>query len=121
MLLINQLSKETGVRIPTIRFYEKLGLFKGKKKAENSTNNYTYYDDEVMEKLELIRDAKSVGFTLAEIKEVIDAWYSKRITKSRKIEILNKKITQIDEKIAELKAIKKQINFFKLEIEDDKC
>jgi len=121
MKLINQLSKETGVPVATVRFYEKSGLFKGKKNTETRTNNYTYYDDEVVEKLELIRDAKSVGFTLAEIKEVIDAWYSKRISKDKKIDILQRKLVQIDEKIKELKAVKKQIEAFKKEVEKNDC
>lgn len=69
MKLISQLSKETAIPIATIRFYEKCGLFKGKKIAETKSNNYAYYDEEVVDKLELIKDAKSVGFTLSEIKE----------------------------------------------------
>ena len=97
MKLINQLSKETGIPIATIRFYEKSGLFSGKKKIDVKSNNYTYYDDEVVDKLDLIRDAKSAGFTLSEIKELIGAWYSKRITKGKKISILENKLSQIEE------------------------
>ncbi len=121
MKLIHQLSKETGMPIATIRFYEKSGLFSGKKKDDVKSNNYTFYDDEVVDKLDLIRDAKSVGFTLAEIKELIDAWYSKRITKSIKLEILDRKLAQIEEKIKELKAVKKQIAFLKCEVEKYDC
>jgi MerR family transcriptional regulator, copper efflux regulator len=121
MKLIHQLAKETGLPIATIRFYEKSGLFKGIKKTEVKSNNYTYYDDEVVEKLELIRDAKSVGFTLGEIRDLIDAWYSKRITKAEKLAILDKKLLQIDSKIKELKAVKKQIDFLKSEVEQFDC
>jgi MerR family transcriptional regulator, copper efflux regulator len=119
--LINQLSKETGIPIATIRFYEKSGLFAGKKKADVKTNNYTFYDDEVVEKLDLIRDAKSVGFTLSEIKELIDAWYGKRITKEKKLEILDDKLLQIEEKINDLKLVKQQIAFLKSEVEKFDC
>ncbi|MBI3139369.1 MAG: MerR family transcriptional regulator [Sphingobacteriales bacterium] len=118
MKLINQLSKETGIPIATIRFYEKTGLFAGKKKADVKSNNYTYYDDEVVGKLDLIRDAKSIGFTLSEIKELIDAWYSKQISKEKKLAILDSKLSQIEEKIKELKSVKKQIAFFKSEVEN---
>lgn len=121
MKLINQLSKETGIPIATIRFYEKYGLFAGKKKTEVKSNNYTYYDDEVVDKLDLIRDAKSVGFTLSEIKELIDAWYSKQITKEEKLAILDNKLSQIEEKINELKAVKQQIAFLKSEVEKFDC
>ena len=121
MKLINQLSKETGIPIATIRFYEKSGLFNGKKKSEVKSNNYTYYDDEVIDKLELIRDAKSIGFTLSEIKELIAAWYSKRISKEKKLSILDNKLSQIDKKIKELKSVKKQIAFLKSEVEKYDC
>ena len=63
--------------------------------------------------------AKAVGFTLAEIKEVVDAWYKKQISTSAKIEVLNKKLLQIEDKMKELKAIKKQIAICKLNIENE--
>jgi len=118
MKLIHQLSKETGIPIGTIRFYEKTGLFTGKAKKEVTTNNYVYYDDEVIEKLRFIQMAKAVGFTLSEIKEVIDAWYQKQISKSAQIEVLDRKLLQIDEKMKELKAMKKQIALCKYNIEN---
>lgn len=117
MKLIHQLSKETGIPIGTIRFYEKSGLFKGMTKKEVTTNNYVYYGVEVVEKLRFIQMAKAVGFTLSEIKEVVDAWYKKEISKKAKIEVLDRKLVQIEEKMKELKAVKKQIELCKLNIE----
>jgi MerR family transcriptional regulator, copper efflux regulator len=121
MKLIHQLSKETGIPIATIRFYEKSGLFSGKKKSEITSNNYTFYDEEVIEKLELIKDAKSVGFTLAEIKEVIEAWYGKQISKEEKIAILDHKLLAIDNKIKHLESVKQQIAFLKAEVNKNDC
>lgn len=109
MKLINQLSKETGTPIPTIRYYESYGLFSGKKDSSVKTNNYTYYDNDVLEKLELIKEAKAIGFTLAEIKVLIDAWHSKRLSPEKKIEVLMKKIGEIDEKISHMKQMKKML------------
>ncbi len=121
MLLINELSKKINISIHTIRFYEKLNLFQGKKDNTKKSNNYTYYDDEVVEKLELISAAKSVGFTLSEIKELIDIWYSKQISKEEKIRILMQKSEAIDEKIKQLKQVKKQIVAFIKEVEEFDC
>lgn len=118
MKLINQLSKVTGIPIGTIRFYEKSGLFSGEKKQGVTTNNYVYYGNDVVEKLRFIQMAKAVGFTLAEIKEVVDAWYKKQISQKAKLEVLDKKLLQIDEKIKELKAVKKQIAICKFNIEN---
>ncbi|MGO3307752.1 MAG: MerR family transcriptional regulator, partial [Sphingobacterium sp.] len=95
MKLISQLSKETGVPIGTIRFYEKTGLFSGETKKEITTNKYVYYGDDVVEKLRFIQMAKAVGFTLSEIKEVIDVWYKKEFSKKAKIEVLNRKLSEI--------------------------
>ncbi len=121
MKLVHQLSKQTGIPIATIRFYEKSGLIKGFKNENVTSNNYTYYGEEVLEKLELINDAKSVGFTLAEIREIIDAWYSRQITKEEKLAILDKKLDQIETKIKELIDVKSRISDLKLEVEEYDC
>ena len=121
MKLIGQLSKEVEVPIGTIRFYEKMGLFKGVTKPENKTNNYVYYSDEIAEKIEFIKEAKSVGFTLTEIKEVIDIWYENKLSVKQKVAILDRKLNQIDDKIKELKSVKKQLAVIKQEVIDLKC
>lgn len=119
MKLISQLSKQTEIPIATIRFYEKRGLISSHIKDNVKTNNYSYYGEDVVEKLQFIQMAKAVGFTLVEIKEVIDVWYEKELTKKAKTEVLNKKLLQIDEKMNELKAMKKQIALCKYNIEND--
>ncbi|WP_025762475.1 MerR family DNA-binding protein [Dyadobacter tibetensis] len=119
MKLIHQLSKETGIPIGTIRFYEKSGLFRGETKKEVTTNKYVYYGNDVVEKLRFIQMAKAVGFTLAEIKEVVDAWYKKQLSQNAKIEVLDRKLVQIEEKIKDLKAVKKQIELCKFNIENE--
>lgn len=105
MLLINQLSKKTNVPVHTIRYYERFGLFEGKKDAAVKSNNYAWYDDNVVEKLELIKEAKEVGFTLSEIKELLDAWHSNQLSVERKKEVLLNKINEIDGKIQQLKEV----------------
>lgn len=121
MLLIHEISRKTNIPIHTIRYYEKYGLFKGKKNASVKSNNYTYYDDDIVEKLELINEAKVIGFTLAEIKELLDAWQSKRLSKEKKIEVLKSKITEVDIKIQQLKDMKKLILQGIKEVEQNDC
>lgn len=120
-MLINELSKKTGVTAHTIRYYEKYGLIKGKRKADVKSNNYFHYDDETVEKLEIIRDAKAIGFTLSEIGKLIEAWYNNKFTIAKKISILDEKLLSIDEKIKQLKGMKNLIAEFKREIEKDDC
>ena len=116
MKLISQISKESDTPIGTIRFYEKMGLFSGVKQTGKTTNNYVYYTDEVIGKLNFIKDAKETGFTLAEIKEVIDAWYGDKMTNEEKIAVFDKKLLQVDDKIKELKNVKKQIAICKKDV-----
>lgn len=120
-MLINELSKLTGLTAHTIRFYEKSGLIKGKRKEDVKTNNYFHYDEETVEKLHLIRDAKSIGFTLNEIHQLIDAWYNNKFSIEQKLAILDEKIISIDEKISQLNAMKKLVAEFKKSVTDESC
>ena len=118
MKLISQISKETGIPIGTIRFYEKTSLIFGIKPKIGGTNNYVYYNQEVVDRLFFIKKAKLVGFTLSEIKEIIDSWYGNELDKSEKISVLEKKLQQIDIKISEFENVKKQIIIYKIKIQN---
>lgn len=120
-MLINELSRESGVSIHTIRFYEKSGLLKGKQKPGVTSNKYAHYDQESLERLELIRDAKSAGFTIAEMGKLIDAWYSSKIKKAQKLLVLDEKLDAIDNRIRELKEVRKRILAFRKSVEDEAC
>ena len=120
-MLIHELSKRTGITAHTIRFYEKSGLIKGKRDENVTSNNYFHYDDETVEKLELIRDAKSVGFTISEIGQLMDVWYSNQLTIEDKVAVLDEKLISIDEKIKHLKEVKKMISQFKIDVIEDNC
>lgn len=108
-MLINELSKRTGVSIHTLRYYENYGLFKGVCNEKVKTNNYKQYDESLVEKIELIKEAKEIGFTLSEIRSLLDSWYSKRLSIERKVEVLNIKINEIDSKIGQLKQVRKYL------------
>jgi MerR family transcriptional regulator, copper efflux regulator len=120
-MLIHELSKTTGLTAHTIRFYEKSGLIKGKRDETIKSNNYFHYDEETVEKLELIRDAKSIGFTLSEIGQLIDAWYNKEFKIADKIAILDEKLLSIDEKIKQLEEMKQLIAAFKADVMEFDC
>jgi MerR family copper efflux transcriptional regulator len=120
-MLINELSKKTGISTHTIRFYEKSGLIEGKRDESIKSNNYFHYDDTTVEKLEFISDAKSVGFTIKEIGQIIDAWYNKKYTKKQKLEILDDKLIALNQKMKEIKEMKKHVLQFKDDIVNNKC
>lgn len=120
-MLIGELSKASGTSVHTIRFYEKTGLLKGKRNAKSTSNNYLHYDDEVVERLELINEAKAVGFTLSEIKKLIDAWYGNRFTLEQKMAILNEKLSDIDDRIQQLKDMRKLLKDYQKSVANKEC
>jgi MerR family transcriptional regulator, copper efflux regulator len=120
-MLINELSKRTSVSIPTLRYYENYGLFRGVSDERIKTNNYKDYDESVLEKMELIKGAKEAGFTLSEIKRLLDSWYNKRLSPDKKVEVVNNKINEIDSKIRQLKKVRKLLSDCIVDIEKGEC
>jgi MerR family copper efflux transcriptional regulator len=120
-MLINELAKRTGITAHTIRFYEKSGLIQGKRDEKVRSNNYFHYDEETVEKLELIKDAKSIGFTISEISNLMDAWYSNKMNKAEKLNVLKDKMQAINEKINQLIEMKQLIGEFMNTVENENC
>ena len=69
MLTIGDLSKATGVKVPTIRYYEQMGLLSH---AERSEGNQRRYSNAERERLTLIRHARDLGLTIDAIRELIE-------------------------------------------------
>lgn len=106
---INELSKKTGMSIHTIRYYENLGLIEGKADENVKTNNYKDYDAVVVERLEIIQEAKEVGFTLKEIRLMLESWFGSDSPVEEQLQLFNSKIQEVDDKIRQLKQIKKRL------------
>lgn len=62
--LIGELAKKSQVSVDSIRFYEKRGVLKAPKRADN---NYRYYDDQALDQLIFIRHCRELGMSLKEI------------------------------------------------------
>ncbi len=104
-MLINELSKKSGLPVDTLRFYEKKGLIEAEM-VNRQANNYRTYSERSLERLVLIQQAKRLGFTLAEIREWIEGFESDRLTSKEKQVILNRKLQEVDNRIADLKEIR---------------
>jgi MerR family transcriptional regulator, copper efflux regulator len=103
-MLIGELAEKVGLSRDTIRFYEKVGLVTPVQRKVG--NGYKEYDDATIERLVLITQAKALGFTLCEIKQGIDAWQDDKLSQDEKIQIMQGKIEQVNEKIQQLYQIK---------------
>lgn len=98
---IGELSKQTGVSKDTIRFYEKIGLIAASSK-QTGARIYKEYGVETAEHLLFIKQAQGLGFTLKEIKKVIDDWGHNEIPRSELIRLAECKLKQIDQKLHQL-------------------
>jgi DNA-binding transcriptional MerR regulator len=105
-MLINELSKRTGLSIHTIRYYENLGMIKGLTDEKVVSNNYKHYDANTIERLEIIIEAREVGFTLAEIKKILTSWFETTDSKPETLELFQAKIKEIDDKMKYFKQTK---------------
>lgn len=120
-MLISELAKQTGVTIHTLRYYENLGLFRGEADETVKTNNYKQYDESLIEKIQLIKEAKEIGFTLSEIKGLLEDWFNNQLSEEKKIQALEIKIIEIDSKIKQFKRVKKMLIEGIQDVKDGKC
>ena len=69
MFSIGQLSKRTGVKIPTIRYYEQMGLIDEPERSDGNQRRYNY---EGLNRLSFIRHSRDLGFTIEVIRGLLD-------------------------------------------------
>jgi MerR family copper efflux transcriptional regulator len=68
-LRIGDLARELGMGVETIRFYEQRGLVEP---TSRRPSGYRVYDARAIERLRFVQRAKALGFTLEEIRELLD-------------------------------------------------
>ncbi len=68
MLTIGKLAEATGTKVPTIRYYEQIGLLP---QAERSSGNQRLYGRAMQDRLAFIRHARDLGFPLEAIRELL--------------------------------------------------
>ncbi|MGH6813676.1 MAG: MerR family transcriptional regulator [Methylocella sp.] len=67
-LTIAKLAGASGVKLETVRYYERIALMP---KPSRTASNYRSYGPEHVEQLSFIRRAREVGFSIGEIKELL--------------------------------------------------
>ena len=68
MYSIGQISDRSGVKIPTIRYYENVGLIKN---AGRTAGNQRRYDDAALDKLIFIKHCRDMGFAPSMIRDLL--------------------------------------------------
>jgi len=95
-LSIGKLAAAGGVGVETIRYYQRRGLLQ----TPTRDREIRRYGSDDLRRLRFIRQAQSAGFTLEEIKELLDLDASEDRPRAR--ELARARVKALDEKIAEL-------------------
>ena len=95
---IGGLAKAAGVGVETVRYYQRRGVLPEPARPPGEVRRYGADD---VRRLKFIRSAQAAGFTLAEIKELLDLDSSDDRARAR--ELAQARVAAIDEKIAELR------------------
>lgn len=106
MLTIGDLSRRTGVKIPTIRYYEQMGLMNP---AERSEGNQRRYTRQERERLSFIKHARELGLTIDAIRELIDLSAHPERPCSQADRIAAEQLIAVREKIEKLRRLEKEL------------
>lgn len=99
-LRIGEVARRSGVGVEALRFYERRGLLGRPSRTES---NYRVYDESVLERLDFIRRAQAVGFTLDEIGEILAESAGGRSPCRHVRELARRKLEELDARLAELR------------------
>ncbi len=91
-----ELAKRCGVNPETIRYYERSGLLT---EPQRSDAGYRLFDEDAAERLHFVKRARAAGFTLEEIRTLLDIQYAPDATCGAVCSLTAQKIAQIDERI----------------------
>ncbi len=106
MLTIGELSRRTGVKVPTIRWYEQQGLID---EPERTEGNQRRYGRAELERLSFIRHARELGFDLDSIRQLIElAGHPERPCGDADA-IAGSRLAEVRAKIARLKRLETEL------------
>ena len=99
---IGQASKASGVTTKMIRYYDEIGLVRPSARTDS---NYREYDEREINELRFIRRARSLGFSMPEITQLLSLWRD-RERPSREVKaIAEKHVNELDARIAEMQTM----------------
>ncbi len=105
-LSIGTVAREAGVGVETLRFYEREGLIENPPRRRSG---YRQYPPETVDRVRFIRRAKDVGFSLREIRELLDLRLSPGATAADIRKRALAKIDDIGAKIRSLQRMKRTL------------
>lgn len=103
---IGEVAKHCAVKIPTIRFYEQIGLLKPPPRTAGNRREYTHQD---MDRLCFIRHARALGFETEDIRGMIKLSADPAKSCAQVHAIASHHLASVEKRIAQLKAMRKEL------------
>ncbi|WP_005220782.1 MerR family transcriptional regulator [Marichromatium purpuratum] len=107
MLGIGELSRATEVKVPTIRYYEEIGLLPA---PARTASNRRRYPQAAVQRLRFIRHARELGFDIPAIRALLALEGDGEPPCHRADAIARAHLDQIDQRIARLTALRDEIS-----------
>jgi MerR family transcriptional regulator, copper efflux regulator len=98
-LKIGEVSKRSGIGIEALRFYEKSGLLD---RPNRTYSGYRLYDESVLERLSFVKKAQILGFSLDEIRELIEHKRKGESPCEEVREVVRVRLEELNERIAQM-------------------
>jgi len=105
-LKIGEVSKRSGVGIEALRFYERSGLLG---RPARTMSGYRLYDAEVLDRLDFIKRAQLLGFSLNEIAAIIAEKGAGQSPCSAVREIVRQRLGELDERMREMRRYRNEL------------
>ena len=103
---IGELASATGLTTKTIRYYELNRLLEEPRRTDSG---YRLYDSEDVERLEFIKKAKSLGLSLAEIRDILLLYEQRQSPCVHVLALLDRKLEQVDKMISEMDEFRREL------------
>ncbi|HEL3255592.1 heavy metal-responsive transcriptional regulator [Stenotrophomonas riyadhensis] len=100
---IGELAHRACVNIDTVRYYERHGLLPA---PQRMASGYRFYGPEDVERLRFVRRAKTLGFTLSEIRELLSLSTHPDDDMAGIKAVASEKLVEIESKLAEMTRIR---------------
>jgi DNA-binding transcriptional MerR regulator len=104
---IGELSAETGVKVPTIRYYEGIGLIDAPPRTEG---NQRRYDPIARERLKFIAHARAMGFPMSSLKSMLRIAGHKDAPCTDLDALVRDRLIEVDDRIARLTALRAELS-----------
>ena len=103
---IGRLSSQSGVKVETVRYYERIGLLS---KARRTSGGYRSYGAPDVERLAFIRRARDLGFSLDDVRRLLDLADGKSRSCRRVRDIAATHLSDVRAKLGDLRRMEQAL------------